>query len=116
MEICLQVSKHQFLNFITQLNKQGNEIISINNNFDNVALVWLVNSPLLQTQLLPTPNGMSCGGYDVTVMQDKPKGALFKMLHNVSYFDLMRFVNRMQPKATSWSPPTCTNAIKHVFR
>jgi len=116
-ELCVEIKKIHFYTFLTQLNKQGNEIIAVNDHFEHHAYVWIRNSPLLQTQLIPTANqGMTCSGFDVMIHPNKPKGKLLKELKNASYFDVLRFCDNSQPKPTSWSPPTNLGTSKFVYR
>lgn len=113
-EICLSISKNSFLAFVTQMTQCGIDIIACNTISDEKRVyVWILNSLLFQTQLIETIDGTSCGGH-VVVMEQKTKGKLIKTLRNKSYFDLLKFSNEAQ--ATAWSPPTCLDMVKKVYR
>jgi len=112
-EVCVELTHEQFLPFCTQLTKLGCDVIAVN-TFGEKPYVWITNSPFLQTQLIPVPEGMTCSGFLVKIMPNKPKGKLFKKLRNASYFDLVRFCDLNRP--TSWSCPACLDVVKRVYR
>ena len=114
-DICMELEPSDFLSFCAQLSKQGCTITAVN-EFEAKAIVWVSNSPLLQTQLVQMPQGMTCGGFQVTMLPKKSKGKVQTRLHNTTYFDLLRHCDARRKNITSWSAPTSLECPKLVYK
>jgi len=114
-DICMELENGSFLNFVVQMQKQGCDVVAVN-TFGSKALVWLRNSPLLQTQLIPMPNGITCGGFDVVLLDNKPKGKIHVQLYNITYIGLLQHCDANRKLITAWSSPTSLECPKLVFR
>jgi hypothetical protein len=111
-DVGLSIQKADFLSFVTFLAKIGVDIIACNEHKEP-ALVWLVDSPLLQSQLCPTATGCTCGGFQV-VEHSIVRGKVLKTFKNQTYYDVLIFVQNSE--ASCWSPPTCFDVIKKAFK
>ncbi len=113
-DLCFEVDQVHFLTFCAQLNKQGCDVSAVN-TFNTKALVWVCNSPLLQTQLIPSPDGLTCSGFNV-VLIDKKKGKVHVKLNNITYLGLLQHCDANRKIITAWSAPTSLECPKLVFR
>jgi hypothetical protein len=116
-DVCVQLHvdmEKQLLDFCALMTKIGclpTAVSTLNNKF----LVWIENSPLLQTHFLTMPQGVTCGGYIVTIQEHCPKGRLVKVLPRASYHDVLEYVSKHEKEVSAWSPPTCLLAQKRLY-
>jgi hypothetical protein len=76
--------------------------------------VWVENSPLLHTLLVPTPSGLSCGGSQVKVLENQSKGRRWQVIKG-TYLDVLDFVTKNPNGVSAWSAPTNLQVVKKVF-
>jgi hypothetical protein len=115
-ELCIEVKKEDFLAICTQLTQQGCVVVAVNEFFAK-PLIWLANSPLIQTQFVSIPNNkVTCAGFHVTLIPNKIKGKHKLELKGLSYFDLLKHCKEVDVTITSWSPPTWLSCPKIVYK
>jgi len=115
-DVCLQLHEGvSLIAFCTQLQNSKCYVTAINTLEKDKKIVWIENSPLLHTLLVPTPTGTTCAGFRVTVIENRPKGKIMKVFTNKSYYDVEQFVQKYTATVSAWSAPTDLRARKKVY-
>ena len=114
-EVCLAIAPEHLLSFCTQLQKQGCDVIAVNSLITPKNFVWISNSPMLQSQLVPMPSGWTCGGFEVEQVPGKSKGRLTKVLRKKSYYDLTLELAKYPGQNIAWSSPTSLDSTKYIY-
>jgi len=115
-DVCLQLYKDvSVLSLCTQLQNSKCYVSAINTLEKDNNFIWVENSPLLHTLLVPNPNGMTCAGFAVTVLDKRPKGRIMKILTNQSYYDVEQFVQKNTSMVSAWSAPTNLRSRKKIY-
>src|SRR5690348_9416080 len=106
-DACFQLSKDiSLLRFCMQLQNSKCYVSAINTLEKDKNFVWVENSALLHTLLVPTPSGMMCAGFGVILLDKNPKGRIMKILTNQSYYDVEQFVQKNTLVMSAWPAPT----------
>ena len=115
-DVCVELvdQNASVLRFCAQLHQSKCLVIAIHSTTNRV---WIENSPLFQTCLLTTPNGLTCAGFGIRVLKNTSKGKKWKVVKG-TYLDVLDFVKKytlVNPNITAWSPPTNLHIAKKVY-